>query len=275
MNKIIKRNEEMLTFYNYKEPLKEIPEGLGFGYYGVLLGTTDGEKVECHICGKTYSGLNAHIIQSHNMLTKEYKEKFDLAASTALISDAERERRKVRTMQWWAGLSKRERIEHKRIRMEATAKYKEDHPQPNFKIRLETKNKRGTCPDQLLAKIQECAKALGRVPTKNDFIDYTGSQRFVHLIYATFGSFVKARELAKIHTGNLPSNKGGRKKHTDDELLEYLQIFQQENNKIPTETDCRRGLIPGSETYRRHFGSLPKARALAGIEEVPTRWGVK
>lgn len=144
----------------------------------------------------------------------------------------------------------------------------------SYDIALETKNKRGTCPDQLLEKIRECARNIKRIPSKNNFIDYCGTQKFLHIIYATFGSWLKGREMAlKNYKNKLPSIKGGRRKtYSKEELIEYLQIFYQENNKIPTETDCGRGLIPNSNTYRYHFGGLPQARKEAGILEIPNKW---
>jgi hypothetical protein len=112
------------------------------------------------------------------------------------------------------------------------------------------------------------------VPSKHQFIVETGTQRYVHLIYKTFGSWSAALKMLNMKVKNT-SSKGTKKQIcSDDELIEYLQIFYQEEGKIPTGTDCRRGLIPDQEIYKRRFGSLPIARLIAGIEEVPTRWGI-
>ena len=267
MNKEEQLNH-VVTLMHYKEPLKAVPKVLGFGYYGALSGTLDGEKIQCHICGKLYKAVGPHAQQAHKVLVNRYREMFDLARSTALISEKEREKRKQRTISWMKTLTKKDLQEIRRRQKRGVRLYREKYIARRFKIRLETKNKRGVCPDQLIAKIQEAAKSLGHTPTKNEFIDYCKSQRFVHLIYATFGSWTKALSQAKL-TPSQPKTYNTYRKYSDDELLDYLSIFYTETGRVPTETDCRRGFIPTSEVYSRRFGSLPKAREKAGIREEP------
>lgn len=54
----------------------------------------------------------------------------------------------------------------------------------------------------------------------------------------------------------------------DEELLEYLSIYAQENGKIPTSTDCKRGILPAREVFIRRFGSFEEARKKAGVYEI-------
>lgn len=58
MEKIVTINGTEITIGHYKEPLRAIPLGLGYGYYGVLLQTSDSEGVMCHICGKDILLMN-------------------------------------------------------------------------------------------------------------------------------------------------------------------------------------------------------------------------
>lgn len=271
--------DTMLTLKNYKEPLLEVGPG-GFGYLGAILMSLDGEKMQCHICGKLFGDVGTHSRQAHKVTVDEYKERFELARTTSLISESVRESRKNQML---LILSRMTFDQRKKIRRNSAAAYrlwrfenKEKIASIRWNISLETKNKRGTCPDQLLEKIREVQKTLGKTPSKIEFIHETGTQRFVHLIYKTFGSYKKAVQMAGLPPAVSSCGKGlKRKKYSDDELLEYLNIYHKEEGHIPTETDCRRGLIPASGVYKRHFGSLPKARELAGIIEVPTRWGFK
>lgn len=268
-------NGSYLTLKHYKEPLKKVEIENGFGFYGALLSTLDGKSVMCHICGKLFGALHAHVQQAHKMHPKEYRNKFQLARQTALLSEEERLKRKERTLYW---MNKKTSAEKRKMKQKALKRYREwkrnNYNVNNFTIRLETKNKRGTCPDQLLEKIKEVSKKIGRVPTKRDFIEETNTQRYLHLIYKTFGSWAKALIMVGM-TPRSTQNNSKRRQYNDDELLEYLIIYKQEEGKIPTSTDCRRSIIPSEEVYRRHFGSLPNARRLAGIEEMPTRWGTK
>lgn len=153
------------------------------------------------------------------------------------------------------------------------------------KISLETKNKRGTCPDQLLDQIKKCKKDLGKAPSKKEFIDWCGgSQRFVHCIYATFGSWKKALDLLgyKVYR---QTNKGKKKKYySNEELIEYLQIFTQEHGRQPTYMDFNRGLLPNYQCYLKRWGSIAAAREAAclgdflteevGCPATPTSWAV-
>ena len=99
MKKIFEeKSKNWLLFYNYKEPLKEIKNG--YGYYGAILATEDGTKIQCHLCGGLYSELQAHIRMFHSMKVRDYKEKFELAYTTSLISESIRNERKMRTLEW-------------------------------------------------------------------------------------------------------------------------------------------------------------------------------
>lgn len=264
------KSKNWLIFYNYKEPLKKIENG--YGYYGALLSNEDGTKVQCHICGGLYEELQAHVRQFHDWKIRDYKEKFQLAYSTSLISEAIREKRKMQTILWLNNLSSEEKklLQKKRIEgMKKFLKERSERKQPL--LTLETKNKRGTCPDQLLDKIRKCAEAIGHSPSKREFIDFYQSQKYIHIIYRTFGSWDKARKIAGYER---PHSVGKRRKfnYTKEEVIDLMKLFYQENNKPPTETDCRRGLLPDSHVIRRLFGSLPQARLEAGIRDKVGRW---
>lgn len=261
-------NGEFLTFYHYKEPLKEIEKGKGVGFYGTLLSTQDGEKVQCHYCGKLFSELNIHVRQSHNVTVTEYKDEFKLAHSTSLVSEVGRQRRKLSFMKMIASLSPEERDEWSKRAKDRYRSWKEtqlsEKKQP--KHSLETKNKRGTCPDQILEKIKEVYKRLRHVPTLKEFMEETGGQRYKHLIFATFGSWNKALKTIGMSPSRIRGKGGG--KYTDEYLLEALRLSAQENGCVPTDSDSRRGFIPSSSVYKRHFGSLHEARVLAGVYEL-------
>lgn len=264
MNKIIQYKDIPLTFYNYKEPLKSVIAG--FGYYGVILGTLDGRKIQCHVCGKLFARVDSHIGQAHDKMTaREYKEKFELAYTTALISENIRAELKERTLKWLASMTKEDREKLRKENAKQLAKWNREHPEQP-KLRLETKNKRGTCPDQLLEKIKEVAERIGHTPSKHEFIGETHTQRYVHLIYKTFGSWSNALKMTELSPREVKQLKGLKKpRYSNKELLEYLTIFAQENHKIPTHTDFRRGLLPSYGVYTRRFGKIENARKQAGV----------
>ncbi|MCK9541167.1 MAG: MucR family transcriptional regulator [Novosphingobium sp.] len=61
--------------------------------YSKVIKDSEG-KLVCHICGKSFRSLSAHIWQSHNLTVKQYKILFGISQRTALISDDIREIKK-------------------------------------------------------------------------------------------------------------------------------------------------------------------------------------
>lgn len=268
------QENEFLTLTHYKEPLTRLKKEEGFGYLGAVSVTLDGTRLQCHVCGELYQDLQWHISYKHKLSNHEYKERFGLAYSTVLISESMRIARKERMRLYYASLTQEQKDTMKRKGIAELKKWRAKYNvkgrfQP--KIQLETKNKRGTCPDQLLEKIKEVKNHIGHTPSKREFIDYWESQRYVHLIYTTFGSWTNA----VVRAGLLPSEKrptGTGKRYTPEELIDMLQLYHQENARIPTVSDCNRGLLPPYCTFQRHFGTMVKAREAAGIYEEVGRW---
>jgi len=62
--------------------------------YGKIISDDTG-KLKCHICGKYYRGLSAHIWQAHNIQLREYKYLFGLTQNKALISDDIKETKRL------------------------------------------------------------------------------------------------------------------------------------------------------------------------------------
>lgn len=262
--------EEGLILGPYKEPLKTV-EG-GFGYLGALTFDTLG-KVQCHICGELFDNLAGHINNKHELSAKEYRVKYDLALGTRLISERYREEKKNNHLRYLMGLTPEQRHEHRARALKAIARLNENRAKGIYasspQTSLEQKNKRGICPDQLLEVIRRAHDHYGHTPTLREF-ETLMSCRYREPIKRTFGGWNKAVIQAglRLHTGKMGAPKGvPRVRYTDEELLDYLRVFYQENGRIPTAGDCNRGLLPSYESYRGHFGSFPEARKKAGIPD--------
>lgn len=258
----------LLTLYNYKLPLRKIPDG--HGYYGTLSVTTDGRGVQCHICGRIMSSLGFHINNEHQLSAQDYKKKFQLGPKTALISE------NTRKVMQEKGL--RQHLAHPEI-VEEMSKIKKPNPAKGWKKSLEQRNREGTCPDQVLDKIKECKEKLGRQPSIVDFMNFcNGSYRYIHLIREMHGSWNNALRMLGMQPLPVGATYGKPRdhyqRHTKESLIQCLKDYQQVSGKIPTSSDCRRKLIPDYHTFRRHFGSLTEARKAAGIMEKPNRHGI-
>lgn len=46
----------------------------------------DGERVQCHVCGKWYRALVAHLARAHDMSTEQYRETYGLPRTQSLTS---------------------------------------------------------------------------------------------------------------------------------------------------------------------------------------------
>lgn len=258
------------TVKNYKEPLKVVPKGEGFGYLGAVTVTKDGNGVQCHICGKFYMQLSGHLIHAHKIKTSDYKEKFEIAYDTPLTCDNYREVLKLSMLEKIKQMTPEQKAEYLERAKLAHKEFREKMKH-TLKLRLETKNKRGTCPDQLVDQIRKCAHKLGRTPTKPEFIAWAGTQRYIHKIYETFGSWTKAVEIAGFSVPDPTSQKGKKKgKISEDELLEYLYVFYETTGKSPTATDFVSHDLPNYQLYINKFGSISRARELAGVPEPDT-----
>lgn len=63
-----------------------------YGQLGVLSYDEVEDKVQCHICGEWFRGLNAHIRQTHHWTLDEYREEFGLNRGQSLICEGTRKR---------------------------------------------------------------------------------------------------------------------------------------------------------------------------------------
>jgi hypothetical protein len=270
--KQIPYKDSYLSLANYKEPLK--PVDGGFGFYGTLLHTVDGKKVQCHIDGELVENLGSYVFKKYGMKAQEYKDKFKLSVNTSLASEGYRKKMANHMRKRIEGMTDAERREwrekQKANLLKGHGKTKRTRP----RLSLELRNKQGICPDQLLEKIRECANDLGYTPTSHKFAVWNESHRYVGTIDYVFGSWDKAVKKAglapvtylnifkKISPFTGRSNRHG---YSREELIEYLQIYYQEHGELPTSSACQRGLIPSYSAYIRVFGSFPKAREAAGL----------
>jgi hypothetical protein len=263
----MKKLNEELVLGPYKEPLRKVDEG--FGYFGALTFSVD-SKIQCHVCGELFDNLSFHVPHAHKLTIVQYREKFGISKSSKLVSEAFRESRKAHMLRMIARMTPEDRAERKRKFLERASKAnKERGPKTRGKSNLspEEVNVRGICPDQLLSLINSCNEKLGHVPSQAEFIDFYQTQRFMPPIRRTFGSWKKAVLAAGLQPIGYGNRSTGNRKYSDEELLDFLLRFYEENQIIPTRSDIGRGYLPHWGIYIKRFGSMPNARRLAGIPE--------
>lgn len=236
-----------VTFYNYKEPLMEFQEG--FGFVGALLFDGETETVQCHLCGEWLNYLPHHLHKEHNMTAGAYKQKVGLLKNTALISE------KARENLIKGSLAKRkENLRPGKKQTPETRKKISDTLKENAQ-KSEGMNLRGTCPAQLIHRMQTIYKQNGEDFRLRDFNYFEG------LLRSTFGSVKEACLLAGI-----PYRKPGQNysydhviKHKKHDLTRFVVEFIGKNKRTPTFKDfCDNKLRIPYEKFIKNKTNLPK-----------------
>lgn len=260
------RSQLKLVFKNYKEPIKAIPKNKGVGYYGIIMTTENGEYIQCHICGELHRQLSTHL-NLHKTTVTEYKEEFGIAFETPLISESMRFERQRQLVKRYEEMSVEEKQELKE-RMRELAYKNRFNSNKNRPYRLEIKNKRGTCPDQLLDKINEVAEKLGKTPTMREFQREVGGGRYMNPIRRTFGKWNNAIKLSGLKILERDYTKSSNPKYSDEYLIEALAHFYKQTGRPPMSANCGQdGVLPSLSVYKYRFGGITKARAIAGIPQ--------
>ncbi len=119
--------------------------------------------------------------------------------------------------------------------------------------------------EDMLSALRLKAEAMGRTPTR---IDVRRDDKMPSDVsYANrFGSFLKALQLAGLTYGNRPGwrRDSDSQQALDLEMLKKLRTFMKQIGHHPTQNEvdgCKD--LASATTYRRHFGSLKEAIALA------------
>lgn len=110
--------------------------------------------------------------------------------------------------------------------------------------------------EELLNYLELFYDKYGEVPIKIDFDnnrDYPSS----NIYHKRFGSWNNAIKMAGLRI---------RREYTDEELLDYLELFYEKYGEVPMKRDFDNNLdYPGSNIYHKRFGSWNKALLLAGL----------
>lgn len=235
---------------DYKEPLRAVAGG--FGYYGTVTYDESQCFTQCHDCGNFYRHLGRHVVQAHEITSDEYKEKYGLEKKNSLLATNTR----TNHLEKWMSMTDAERkVVTDRLRDQAA-----NRSGKRFERRLEWHNQRGTCPDQIIDKILKLQKESGRTPTQRGFSAKYGV-KFRKAADVHFGTW---RE-ACVQAGLTPNERyRGKRRYSDDQLLESLRSFKQTYGREPYSSDSRTGVLLATEwTYRRRFGTWQKAKAAA------------
>lgn len=247
----LKYDEKDVIFYGYKPPFRKIKDG--FGYEGVLLYDKKQGKVQCHFCGLFFRMLNnGHLNKVHGLTARDYKTKVGLSQQSALCGEETRKKLLER------GYNPNHMQELRKAQEKRRQRIKKGLPdkQSGFRLSLEKKNERGTCPEQLLERIRDAAKKLGYTPTMEEFRKMNQG-KFYGSIRNTYGTWTEAIKKLGMETHH--------KTYTREQLLDAMRNFYKVHKRTPKWSDMERGLLPSTGPYYRQFKNLNQARLEAGV----------
>lgn len=224
----------------------------GFGYVGVVAEDVGTGKLQCSECGNWFEQLPSHYAVKHDMTGKQYKKKFGLLTGTALKS------KRIRLIQSKT-ISKLQKEGKMGVgnNLGKSPFVKGNKHAANRKGKpkaIESQNAFGVCDLQIMTKIIDLAKKLGKTPTLVDIKDVYGGGliSIMHYRYRSYISY--CREYLKMepgfsnHNPKFLSNKSWR-----DHLISVGLKSLKEGNPMT----IKKLLPPNEQRYvYNHFKSF-------------------
>lgn len=117
--------------------------------------------------------------------------------------------------------------------------------------------------EELLNYLEMFCEENGRFPIAKDFVN--GSKYPSNTVYQKrFGSWNNALKLAGLDSREKCGRSG---KYTDEELLIFLNIFYEEQGKVPSRRDFLNSPhYPDYQNYTTHFGNWGNALKMVGLD---------
>lgn len=210
LNAKVARGEAMepdypdVTVESYKQPMEQVKNG--YGYYGALTETRDGEFVQCHICGYYFSNVGTHVRAKHKMAPKDYKIKFGLRIKDGLLSQMAKEK----AQDIYNKYARKTPEQFKAMSHKAHVVLRKKGYEGGHGWSAITRNERGMCREQTLAKIKSLGETMNGVPTETAFLAMYGSGQ-KDVLKHWFGGWRQAVEAAGLIHYGITSNLKDRK----------------------------------------------------------------
>jgi hypothetical protein len=243
---------------HYKEPMQKV--GGGFGYYGAITETNDGRQIQCHQCGYFFANIGAHVTRKHGLNVKEYKATYGLRLTEGLLSPVQRSEAQAR----YNKTNRKSPEDYAAMSAKGQVVLKKKGYQPGGNTWApQTRNEKGMCREQTIAKVKHVAALGNGAPTYNLFVAEYGHGQ-MDTIRHWFGSWAEAVKAAGFTSFH--ENKAKARAELKEQTLENMAEFYLKEGHTPQTADFNsdNNLI-SQKTVTKLFGSLNNARTAAGV----------
>jgi len=246
----------------FKEPMLKVKGG--YGYYGAVTTTKDGKFIQCHICGYYFKHLTRHVMYRHEVAGREYKLTHGLRIRDGLLSPVAKEE----AIQRFNKVREKFGTRESNRKAHAASKAKRE---AGLKVGGDmwtsiTRNERALCKDQLLAKIQQVARANEGIVTVRLMSKEFGRE-YRDTIKTQFGSWPKALKEAGVY--DYTEKRRRENTHFMFDAISKIKAFYKEHGHPPYTADFNVDPdLPSQSKVSKHFGTLNNARRLARVPEV-------
>lgn len=241
------------TIFKVVEPVSKLPKPF-FGYLGVILRNTTTDRLQCHVCGEWFKCLDVHVFFKHQLLSRDYKQKFSLPLRFPLCGRSTSKLRsnsaiKYKSLGKYLKGSKKwksgSRVLHKKsCRYGVTNRAYQ--------------NKNNVCPEQLNKRFQIVADMVGREPTCHDLEHY--DYGCLGTLVRRFGSLNNYRKQMGYRVNLIP------KKCNETQAIAALRKYYQKYKVVPKSYVWKRSHFkPSYNTILRYFGSWHRSLVSAGL----------
>lgn len=246
-------DENIETVFKVEPPLT--PTKSNFGYQGVLLRDIKEDKIQCHICGKWFKGLNRHILAAHKITTKEYKKEYSLPPNFPLIARSTSSKKSNASINNKNGLAAIKKYSNMKKARQCRTNMKYYYTTEAYK------NMHGLCDKQIESRYLIVADIVGNDPSKRDLEKYDSPLLWAMIDkYKSLNNFREAFGFGR-------RNEKFTKRYTEDMKIAELRKFYNQSGRIPRVSDFRIR-IPSDKAILRHFGSWNRALEMAGFNKL-------
>lgn len=244
-----------VTTAGYKEPMEAVKDG--YGFYGAVTRTNDGELIQCHICGYYFSRLGGHILMKHKMKSRDYKTKYGLRIKDGLMSPIA----KIKAQDVYNRFTRRTPEEYRAMSKKGQKVLKEKSYKPGgVTWSPQGRNERGNCREQTIAKLQHLSKKYGAATQPLFNAEYGGFDSVVFW----FGSWDEGLKAAGLKT--FRARRAESRRHSSRNAIKAIKKFYKETGRTPQTSDLEAdNYLPSLHTVQNLFGSVNLARYQAKV----------